>query len=198
VPRQAAIARRGRICCSGNFCAESIRSNSDWPCLRRKAGGRQVTRARVPLSDHLKTPAQSPAHATIRRMEKGSRKATHEALDLSVVGHLALGLKTSKQVRQVRFPRSAPTYFLPTVPPGVGTGLLIRTRCVRAAGRQPTPVPSSSGKTCRCLRQVGSSILPGTARTGAGWYRRGAGATYALSTWGHPPFHTSRDRSHLG
>jgi hypothetical protein len=45
-----------------------------------------------PLSDHPKTPAQSPAHATIRRMETGSRKARHKALHLGGVGLVALGL----------------------------------------------------------------------------------------------------------
>ena len=100
MPRQAAIARLGRICCSGNFCAESTTcSISDWPCLRRKAGGRQVTRASVPLSNHPKTPARSPAHATILHMETGSRKATHKVRDLSGVGLVALGPPSSNRRR---------------------------------------------------------------------------------------------------
>jgi hypothetical protein len=107
------------------------------------------------LSNHPKPPAQSPAHATIRRMETGSRKATHEALVFSERGWSSgFGPLPSKQMRWVRLPHSAPNPIsLPTVPPGVGTGLLIRTRCFRAAGRQPIRSHRRSGAALSMSRQ---------------------------------------------
>ena len=88
------------------------------------------------LSNHPKTPAQSPAHATIRRMETGSRKARHEALHLSGVGLVALGLPPSKQMTRVRFPHSAPSYFCRLASRRCGA-LLRRERLVRFQRRQP-------------------------------------------------------------
>jgi len=49
---------------------------------------------------------------------------------------------------------------LPTVPPGVGTGLLIRTCCVRVAGRQPfRPVMRQVSQPSCLLGESGSLPL---------------------------------------
>src|SRR5207253_10796463 len=108
--------------CSANFWPESTRSSSDWPCLRRKAGGRQVTRAKDPRSRTARKPPPK-VRRTLRSVawRRGAvKRNTKPSIFCERGWSSGYGPLPSKQMRRVRLPHSAPDPYFADSPTGGG------------------------------------------------------------------------------
>ena len=139
-----------------------------------------------PGDGSTRPPSEIPAHAKIRHVEPGSRTALHEALQFERCWCSTASTSVFQTVR-CGFESRVPLHrILPAVPPGEGSGLLIRTRQVRALCWQPIRSHTRGDVALSMLQEPGSSP-GGIANLCSRGPEIGAGHSYKVEYAGANP-----------